>query len=69
MSLALSGADAGHLAAAAVLTNALGFERAVRGAASSPGSSHVTLYLHCGSRGGAGDGRTGGPWPAQGVPR
>lgn len=33
MSLALSGADAAHLAAAAGLTYALGFERAVRGAA------------------------------------
>ncbi len=32
ISLALSGADAGHLAAAAGLTYALGFERAVRGA-------------------------------------
>ena len=33
MSLALSGADVGHLAVAAGLTYALGFERAVRGAA------------------------------------
>lgn len=33
MSLALSGADAGHLAVAVALTYALGFERAVRGAA------------------------------------
>ena len=33
MSLALSGADAAHLAAAAGLTYALGFERALRGAA------------------------------------
>jgi putative Mg2+ transporter-C (MgtC) family protein len=33
MSLGLSGADAGHLAAAVALTYALGFERAVRGAA------------------------------------
>ena len=32
MSLALSGADAGHLVAAAGLTYALGFERALRGA-------------------------------------
>jgi hypothetical protein len=32
MSLALSGADAAHLAAAAGLTYALGFERALRGA-------------------------------------
>ena len=33
MSLGLSGADAGHLAVAVALTYALGFERAVRGAA------------------------------------
>jgi putative Mg2+ transporter-C (MgtC) family protein len=33
VSLALSGADVGHLAVAAGLTYALGFERAVRGAA------------------------------------
>jgi putative Mg2+ transporter-C (MgtC) family protein len=33
MSLALSGADAGHLAVAVSLTYALGFERALRGAA------------------------------------
>jgi putative Mg2+ transporter-C (MgtC) family protein len=33
MTLALSGADVGHLAVAAGLTYALGFERAVRGAA------------------------------------
>jgi putative Mg2+ transporter-C (MgtC) family protein len=33
MSMALSGADVGHLAMAAGLTYALGFERAVRGAA------------------------------------
>ena len=33
MSMALSGADAGHLAVAVALTYALGFERAVRGAA------------------------------------
>jgi putative Mg2+ transporter-C (MgtC) family protein len=33
MTLALSGADTGHLAVAAGLTYALGFERAVRGAA------------------------------------
>jgi putative Mg2+ transporter-C (MgtC) family protein len=33
MSLALSGADVGHLAVAAGLTYALGFERSVRGAA------------------------------------
>ena len=32
MNLALSGADAGHLAAAVGLTYALGFERALRGA-------------------------------------
>jgi putative Mg2+ transporter-C (MgtC) family protein len=32
MSLALSGADAGHLAVAAALTYGLGFERALRGA-------------------------------------
>ena len=32
MSLALSGADAGHLAVAVGLTYALGFERAIRGA-------------------------------------
>jgi len=39
------------------------------GRAWPPGSSHATLYLRCASRGGAGDDRTGGPWPAQGVPR
>jgi hypothetical protein len=37
MSLALSGADVGHLVVAAGLTYALGFERAVRGAAAGQG--------------------------------
>jgi hypothetical protein len=37
MSLALSGADAAHLAAAAGLTYALGFERALRGVGETPG--------------------------------
>ena len=39
MSLALSGADAGHLVVAAGLTYALGFERAVRGAPLATGCS------------------------------
>ena len=40
MSLALSGADAAHLAAAAGLTYALGFERALRGAGSGQGGGN-----------------------------
>ncbi len=37
MSLALSGADAAHLAAAGGLTYVLGFERAIRGAPPATG--------------------------------
>ncbi len=43
MSLALSGADAAHLAAAAGLTYALGFERALRGAAAGQGRLLIAL--------------------------
>lgn len=46
MSLALSGADAVHLAAAAGLTYALGFERAVRGA---PAGDRVFATIGTGS--------------------
>lgn len=46
MSLALSGADAGHLAVAVGLTYALGFERAVRGA---PAGDRVFSLIGAGS--------------------
>ncbi len=46
MSLALSGADAGHLAVAVGLTYALGFERAVRGA---PAGDRVFALIGAGS--------------------
>jgi putative Mg2+ transporter-C (MgtC) family protein len=46
MSLALSGADAAHLAAAAGLTYALGFERAMRGA---PAGDRVFSLIGAGS--------------------
>ncbi len=46
MSLALSGADAAHLAAAVGLTYALGFERAVRGA---PAGDRVFALIGAGS--------------------
>ncbi len=46
MSLALSGADAGHLMVAAALTYALGFERALRGA---PAGDRVFALIGTGS--------------------
>jgi putative Mg2+ transporter-C (MgtC) family protein len=46
VSLALSGADAGHLAVAVALTYALGFERAVRGA---PAGDRVFALIGAGS--------------------
>jgi len=46
VSLALSGADAGHLAVAAGLTYALGFERAIRGA---PAGDRVFALIGAGS--------------------
>ena len=46
MSLALSGADAGHLVVAAALTYTLGFERALRGA---PAGDRVFALIGTGS--------------------
>jgi len=46
VSLALSGADAGHLAVAVGLTYALGFERAIRGA---PAGDRVFALIGAGS--------------------
>lgn len=46
MSLALSGADAGHLVVAVGLTYALGFERAIRGA---PAGDRVFALIGAGS--------------------
>src|SRR5713226_921969 len=57
MSLALSGADAAHLAAAAGLTYALGFERAMRGA---PAGDRVFSLIGAGAGAITGVGFIGG---------